>query len=695
MKRILFLDSTNGDIEQFLKRNLTIENGFHGTQIFTLNNFLALIKLSTWDLFIGYHNAKDNAHQQIIDYIEQKKINIPCIACIDGLPRKNDINLLRQGVFEVLDVKNHDLLQLFVNRALLYSSNLKRLYKVELERDEERGLRQFLSQCSEDAIAYISQGILVGANQTFVDFFGSNSVEDTIWTPFLDFIAQESKTEIRKLLADEIRMLTKEGWQSCQFQLSNGDTEFFSLHYSPGKVDGQSCIQMTIKKMITKTSPHEIYNAGNDYLTGLVNRKHFLSLVEKIINSPINEDNSDYVLFIKLDRFENTITEIGLSKSDQLIYNLSQLLKSLVGENVCSARFSEQVFSILFINEPQAKILTLVQKIVDSFANHVTKFGELKVAITVSVGVSIISRNVENAYTVMSNAHTAYHDALEAGGNTFRMYDPKSKSELLTQNKMLQLIEYALADNSIEECYIPFFVLRGDNETQYEVVARIDEVKSNNLQKSLKLGTNNSVAILIDKWVISRAFKQIKDYKCEKKSIKLFCYLSESSICDIRFKSWLEQKLIDSNIPHGLLNFELDITTIINYPQRSRQVCDKLVKLGCNIAISNITTKIDKQQLTQLFMINFQNAIFNSKMFEKRREPESVEKIKSLVNNFRNKKKITIARQIHSNEQLVLLWDVGVDYFQNDAMLSAARILDNDYRDNEDCNGEVIVQRTI
>ena len=94
-------------------------------------------------------------------------------------------------------------------------------------------------------------------------------------------------------------------------------------------------------------------------------------------------------------------------------------------------------------------------------------------------------------------------------------------------------------------------------------------------------------------------------------------------------------------------------------------------------------------------MINFQNAIFNSKMFEKRREPESVEKIKSLVKNFRNEKKITIARQIHSNEQLVLLWDVGVDYFQNDAMLSAARILDNDYSDNEDCNGEVIVQRTI
>ena len=82
MKKVLFYDFENGEIEEFLKLKLNIKNGFHWTQIYSLNNLKALVKLSTWDLFIGYYDDKDSTFVDIVNFIEKNRLNIPCIACV-------------------------------------------------------------------------------------------------------------------------------------------------------------------------------------------------------------------------------------------------------------------------------------------------------------------------------------------------------------------------------------------------------------------------------------------------------------------------------------------------------------------------------------------------------------------------------------------------------------------------------------
>ncbi|MDH5432632.1 MAG: EAL domain-containing protein [Gammaproteobacteria bacterium] len=686
MKKVLFYDFENGEIEEFLKLKLNIKNGFHWTQIYSLNNLKALVKLSTWDLFIGYYDDKDSTFVDIVNFIEKNRLNIPCIACVkQGYKNLNEskISLLNKGVYEVVEVNSHDLITLYVDRTLQNIANFKRLCQIEIERDEERSLRQFLAKNSESAVVHVYQGIVIQANQAFVNLIGLDSIEEVLWMPFLDFIASDGKEEMRKLLADESRLLSIRNTERCNFILSSGDTQLVSIHYSVGNIDGQDCTQMTIKALKNK---HEQQNSGHietDYLTGLANRKRFLKVVDKIIKSPISEHSQDYVVFIKLDRFENTIAEIGLSKSDEVINSLSQLLLKVVGNNLCCARFSEQVFTVLFSAESQDEISNKAKNIVEAFARHIIKFDEIEVTVTVSIGISLVSRNVDSSYTVMSDAHAAYHDAFDAGGNTYRLYKPTTKAKILGNEKQLQMIEYALLGDAMEECYVPFCALRGHDETQYEITARVNGIKSNNLQRLLAKEADNNLSILLDKWVISKALKRIQEHDCERKSIKMFCYLSAASINELSFRKWLKDELMSTKAPLELLNFELDLQTVIDYAQRSRQVADRLIYHGCNVTISNINTEISNHHLKQLLSINFDHAIVNDSTFENIHDPDVTSKIQNLIRILKNEKKIIMARQIKSSDQLMYLWKMRIDYFQNETMLSGANELENDVNNLE------------
>jgi diguanylate cyclase (GGDEF)-like protein len=157
------------------------------------------------------------------------------------------------------------------------------------------------------------------------------------------------------------------------------------------------------------------FEATHDVLTGLPNRQLFGTR----LNEMLRRGDAGALLFVDLDRFKAVNDSLGHHEGDQVLIEVSKLLRSAVRSTDMAARLAGDEFVLLIESGNGAEVLRIANRLVESV--RVTRMaGVDAIVVTASVGLAQWPANTppDRADHLLKAADNAMYDAKHLHGNT-------------------------------------------------------------------------------------------------------------------------------------------------------------------------------------------------------------------------------------------------------------------------------------
>ncbi len=166
------------------------------------------------------------------------------------------------------------------------------------------------------------------------------------------------------------------------------------------------------------------YNAQTDALTGLKNRKYLEDSIVKI-TSQAQRTNTPYgILLCDIDYFKMINDTYGHDIGDNAIKVVAQTLKDNIRESDVAVRYGGEEFMILLYNCDEDYILNIAEKIRINFSKkEIPTGGKTIIMKTMSIGVSMFSKDSEDLNECIKYADLALYKAKKSGRNKVIRFD--------------------------------------------------------------------------------------------------------------------------------------------------------------------------------------------------------------------------------------------------------------------------------
>ncbi|MBI1285219.1 MAG: EAL domain-containing protein [Thiobacillus sp.] len=255
------------------------------------------------------------------------------------------------------------------------------------------------------------------------------------------------------------------------------------------------------------------HEARHDTLTGLVNRREFQTRLEAAFLGSRRRNEKHVVCYLDLDQFKVINDSCGHAAGDQLLCNITELLKSLLPGDETLARLGGDEFGLLIQNaglDEAARITENMLSAIKAFRFH---WEGRTFGIGVSIGVTVITRKSIDLKTVISIADAACYAAKEKGRNRIQVYNPDDVELDQRQQEMrvLSRITSALDENRYVLYYQPIIPVCAtpDNSQHCEILVRMIDKDGTLVQPAqfIPAAERYNLMPALDRWIIKRVFE--------------------------------------------------------------------------------------------------------------------------------------------------------------------------------------------
>ncbi len=176
--------------------------------------------------------------------------------------------------------------------------------------------------------------------------------------------------------------------------------------------------------------------ASFDALTGLYNRRLFVSLAKQNLYSARRNNASYAILFIDLDRFKTINDTLGHRIGDLLLQEVADRLTGCVRKSDVVARFGGDEFVILLGEMVSLSDISIVaEKIIETITLPCYLDGE-ELSVSPSIGIAIFPRDGQELEDLIRNADAAMYASKKAGRGRYSYFDAS-----LNNNSSIQKFE--------------------------------------------------------------------------------------------------------------------------------------------------------------------------------------------------------------------------------------------------------------
>ena len=222
-----------------------------------------------------------------------------------------------------------------------------------------------------------------------------------------------------------------------------------------------SFVDMTEQK---KTESEIRTLAFFDTLTGLPNRRLFLTRLTNEMTKSFQSKQLGAVLFIDLDHFKFLNDSHGHTVGDELLQLIARRLEHLGTEQAMAARLGGDEFVVMLSalgqqqTDAMAQAMAVAEAVREAILapyqlNTSTPLGSdsqvLRYTCSGSVGVALFGLEEEQVTEVLKRADVAMYQAKQAGRNAIRPFDPMAQEWLKERLALTGDLETALADHQL------------------------------------------------------------------------------------------------------------------------------------------------------------------------------------------------------------------------------------------------------
>jgi len=332
-----------------------------------------------------------------------------------------------------------------------------------------------------------------------------------------------------------------------------------------------------------------------DPLTRLPNRTLLRDRFEQAVLVGANEaTKSAALLCLDLDRFKQIIDSLGYAVSDQVILKVVERLSQGISANATICRLSGAEFVLLLSGAAEVGMVAAVANaITDMFAEPI-QVGVHALNISCSIGIGVYPDDGEDFDTLLKHAHTAAHNAKEAGRNTYRFFSRDMNAGLVEQMRLTGGLSDAVRKHEFVLHYQPQFDLHTGRMVGAEALVRWQHPVDGLIAPGAFIGLaeRSGHILAIGEWVLMEACRQAAHWLRQSPAAPAVIAVNLSAL---QFKRGnvldiVTRALAESQLPPERLELELTESILLQDVDTTMKTLQSLKALGVTLSIDDFGT---------------------------------------------------------------------------------------------------------
>jgi len=415
------------------------------------------------------------------------------------------------------------------------------------------------------------------------------------------------------------------------------------------------------------------YQARHDSLTGLVNRVEFEERLNEAIASAQIENRNHALFYMDLDQFKIVNDTCGHFAGDELLKQLTAMLKSKVRDTDTLARLGGDEFGVLLMNCDFQR----AEVIANDIRQHVKEFRfeweSQHFELGASIGVVAISSESRSMTEILSAADVACYIAKEKGRNHVHVHVADDEEHAIRRSEMQLVsdISSALEDNRFTlYCQKILNINNQEEDIQgYELLVRMLDTKGQIIAPLTFISAAERFHLIqrVDKWVIKNALYFIREQASRVANTRFSINLSGQSVNSTEFLEFLVNEIKSSGVRPEMLCFEITETAAIENLKNASTMIVELKKLGCMFSLDDFGSGLSSFAYLKNLNVDFLkiDGGFVRDMLSDSADAAMVDAINQIGHVMGLK---TIAEYVENHAIQVAVANLGIDYIQGYAV---------------------------
>ncbi len=639
----------------------------------------AELEKAAWDMVVVFADEAEKLLHVAARVLGEHLSPVLLIACRESLDEAQIAADLDVGANDSVSLAHRDRL----TRVLLRELRAGRLSRslrdaASSASDYKEQLQSFMAGVT-DAIAHVSEGILVDANKAWLDLFGYPDAAELVGLPFMDVFATDHHAALKGALV----AVSRNQWSGDRLRVDglspDGEALGVELNLEPGSFDGEPAIRISIAPSPKDdTAVLEELQAARlrDPATGVYTRHHLLDLLQQRLTEPMAAGIRSLAV-IRPDGFSNMEKTIGLAGTEEILVRLASRIRDLAQPRDLYGRLGGNAFAVVLERGGRRDVKAWAENFIEQVSKEPFDVAGKSIAVTCTVGIAIAADLKADGEELIREATGSCWAGAELGGHRISM--PADEAESTLQEEVDQVwklrIKQALMENRFRLAHQPIASLTGSDEGLFDILVRMLDEQGEEVLPSefLPAAVRTRLVKNIDRWVIGAAFS----FCAARKPQRIFVRLSKDTILDKMLTQWLGRRAQDASLKPQQVVFQISEKVASAHMRPAQELSQELKKLGFGFCVDSLGSGSSTLQVIEQVPMHYAK-IDGALMQGLAGNDDRQEQVGAIVESANSRSVATIAERVEDANTMAVLWQLGVAFIQGYQVREPEVVLSDD-----------------
>jgi diguanylate cyclase (GGDEF)-like protein len=408
------------------------------------------------------------------------------------------------------------------------------------------------------------------------------------------------------------------------------------------------------------------FQALNDVLTGLPNRRLFSDRLSQVLALARREQRMVALLYIDLDGFKLVNDSLGHSLGDELLVQVAARWQLRVRQADTLARLGGDEFTVILGGlHAKEDAAAVAKSLLDVLATPFL-IDDHQLTIGASIGISLFPEDGSDADELLQHADSAMYAAKRDGKNRAMYFTPEIGTLVRERMNLENQLRAALARAEIKLYYQPEFDILSNRLVRFEAVGRWTHPTLGVISPAKFIPVAEESGLIVPLCAYSMELACAEAVKWQALApypIQVAVNISSMQFRRDQFVAEVVEVLNHTGLKPELLQLELTESIMLSGIHRAVETMKRLKELGVSLAIDDFGTGYSC--LSYLRSLPFDALkIDRSFIQELGLKPKSEAMVRSLITLAKSIGMRVIVEGVETPEQLELIKTFGADDVQ-------------------------------
>lgn len=610
----------------------------------------------SWDLLIVDNHHPEVSLQYSLSALKKSQLDMPLILITDDPTTDIMEKAFKLGIADVVNKNNDAHFSHSAIREIGNARERKRRRELEADYNELQSRAEQLLAESDDAIAYVSDGILVQLNDRFAEIFAYSDPDELDCSSIIDLVADDDQDRFKNFF----KHFTKGDIDQTElaFNAVKSDGEAFEafMTLANATVDGEACTQVNIT---TSSAAGASAGGGSSTIDGATELHNRYYLADKISSTAIQVSSGSAqasLLSFKLDDYPRLLDDNLTSGIDTLIKDLASLIEKELSTGDEIGRLADDCVAVI-VQKPTNEALDFSRELLKAIEGHICEVGDKTVQYTCTCAV--MNNNIKEANDVLDNVVDAIGTIrLDRAKNSAEIFTPKVKEAPKPGADDISNIEEAIELGSFRLLFQPIMSLQGDERENYEASVWLRDGEQDVYPESMIASAANTK---LDRWIILEATKALSMHRANGHNTRLIINLTMNALMDEGIAPWVGVAIKAANLSSEHIVFQFNEDDITNNLKSAIKTIPALQSAGFAVAIGCFGKNADPFKLLKHLKPEI---VKIDGHFTKSIASGDTDELKKIFDKSKEASMQTILPEVDNAGALATLWQLGTHYIQ-------------------------------